>query len=453
MLAASAVARGEAADFADGMKRTAKAIEAAWPACDDLVTGGDPAAATAKLLALFPEARRTAAESFMLGNVLFEIDRKQSYALHQAAARAEPKNTDVVWEWAMEQHRAGEYEAALASYREVSKARPGWAGSYALQADCLLRLDRVDEALAAWRKSEEAPDGSIEEMESLVCAVHREATPHARRAALYARATRERDAEAAAELIALDCDWPKDWWNAGPDAAYLGHDLPAVTAALGLPVDDLRMRAMACAAECAAARPGDAETVKRALAKHRLIVDADHTLPANGGLLAGILVSVVRTGAVDTTVLQREIAPRVLEQARKGSDVRVWNSAIYFGPRDVPDEEAIKIEREGWRATGDARFAAGTLIVRLRGGKMAGDDAELAAALKQFPESGAVWRVAYEVARREGKLTRELLAGAAKAEFSHFSSFVAPATVVNRPRADYLREYFAQMRKLPGQPK
>jgi hypothetical protein len=36
-------------------------------------------------------------------------------------------------------------------------------------------------------------------------------------------------------------------------------------------------------------------------------------------------------------------------------------------------------------------------------------------------------------AAREKKVTRELLADAARAEFRYFSSFVAPATAVNRP--------------------
>ena len=51
------------------------------------------------LLAVFPADKRTAAESFVLGNALFEVDRRQSYALHKAAAAAEPKNLNIVWEW------------------------------------------------------------------------------------------------------------------------------------------------------------------------------------------------------------------------------------------------------------------------------------------------------------------------------------------------------------------
>ena len=62
-----------------------------------------------------------------------------------------------------------------------------------------------------------------------------------------------------------------------------------------------------------------------------------------------------------------------------------------------------------------------------------------------------IQRAAYEVAVRENRVTRALLAAAAKAEFTHFSSFVAPATVINRPRSDYLRQYFAELTRMPAE--
>src|SRR5258705_14011716 len=116
------------------------------PVCEELMNAGEFAAATARLFDPYPQATRTPAESFLLGNIFFESNRKLSSKLHQAAAKAEPKNSDVIWEWAMEQHRAGDYAGALATYQEYAKAKPGVAMSSALEADCLLRLNRIDEA-------------------------------------------------------------------------------------------------------------------------------------------------------------------------------------------------------------------------------------------------------------------------------------------------------------------
>src|SRR5690606_36207031 len=116
----------------------------------------------------------------LMGNLLFEIDRKLSYELHQEAAKAAPDNADVTWEWALEQHRAGEYAAALDSYKQCTKRLQKPATAYAMQADCLLRLNRVDEAIEAWLLSEKS-SGSIAQMESIVCAVHRDTAPYAER--------------------------------------------------------------------------------------------------------------------------------------------------------------------------------------------------------------------------------------------------------------------------------
>jgi tetratricopeptide (TPR) repeat protein len=432
-------------DFDAQVRKAAGAIEPALRASEKKMTVGDFDGANASLLAAFPEEGRTAAQAFLLGNALFETDRKLSYGLHKFAAGAAPGNPNVIWEWAIEQHRTGEYAAALESYKAFSKTRPRSASPYALEADCLLRLNRIDEAVQAWRESEAAANGSIEQMENLVCAVHREPAPFARRAELLSKATSKRDAHAAAELIALDCDFPRDWWNAGPHKAFLDRDLKAVNDVLRLPVDDVRARAIACAADCALVDHTDAAAVRAILSKHRLLSDADHTIPNHGGLMGVIAIAVIQSKAIDEGTLRNEIGPKVLEIARRTKDGRLWNVAAYLAPlNDQP------LEREGWKVTGDPRFAAGLLYLKARAGELKSDDAELAAALKQFPEDGRIQRIAFETAKAENKLTRDRLVAAAEAEFHHFSSFVAPATVVNRPRSDYLRQYFALLLRMEG---
>jgi tetratricopeptide (TPR) repeat protein len=413
------------------------------------MNSGDYNGANAMLQATFPQQSRTAAECFVLGNVLFEIDPRDSHGLHEAAAKAEPQNSSVAWEWGLEQHRAGDYAGALKSYQAFSDARPQCAGAYALQADCLLHLNRIDQAIEAWHKSESAPDGTVETMEELVCAVHREPAPFERRAVLLARAMQKRDADAAADLIALDCDFPRDWWNSGPYEAFLSHDLPAVTMAMQLGRDDPRARAMACAAECARADHDDAAAVKKILTANRILLDANQTIPTHGGLLSVILGIAVESQAIDETTLRRQIGPTILALAEKSHNAMLWNVAAFAGPSDHPDK-LLELERDGWAATGDARFAAGVLYLKLQQGRLKDDDSDLRAALKQFPQSGLVQRAMIEVAVRDKTVTRSKLAAAAQAEFAHFSSFVAPATVVNRPRSDYLRQYFAMMLRIPA---
>ena len=417
------------------------------PACTEKMNAGDFAGANAVLLATFPEATRTPAESFILGNVLFDTDRRLSHELHQSAVKAEPENPDVVWEWALEQHRAGDYAGALASYQKVSAGNPRAATLYALEADCLLRLNRIEDAVAAWKKSEDAPDGSIESMEDLVCAVHREVAPHKLRADLLAKAVVRHDIAAAEDLIALDGDFPKDWWNGGPQQAYLAHDGPAVVAALNLPSDNLRYRSIECAVECLSGER-DAPAIRQSLEKHRLLIDADHTVPPHGGLLSVMLNAAVEAKVIDDATLQQQIAPKVLALAKTGADAQLWNVAAYSASSERP-AQMLGLERDAWKATNDARFAAGVLYLKWGSHQLQGDDADLAAALRQFPENGMVQCAALMVASRDTEGDPSIAGQRRRAEFTHFTSFVAPATVVNRPRSDYLRHYFAQLQSMP----
>src|SRR5687768_15434439 len=93
-----------ATDFDADVQEATKKLRELLPAFNKQMDAGDFVGANATILATFPEANRTAAQSFLLGNVLFEVDRKQSYALHKAAMKLAPENPDVLWEWAIQQH-------------------------------------------------------------------------------------------------------------------------------------------------------------------------------------------------------------------------------------------------------------------------------------------------------------------------------------------------------------
>ncbi len=321
------------------------------------------------------------------------------------------------------------------------------AASYALQADCLLRLDRIDEAIAAWRQSEDAPNGNIESMESLVCAIHREPAPYKQRAAYLTKAVQDGDVIAAAQLIALDCEFPDDWWNEGPKTAYLAHDLPAVISALKLPEEDIRVRSLRSVAECAAADEEDKAAIATILGKYHVLIDAEQTLPEPGILIPYIVRVAIEGQAIDESAFITKFGGRLLELAKESDDAALWNTAL-FATLPADYDAQLAIEREAWKATGGEKFARAVLLLKQSDDKLKGDDAELAAALKQFPENGAIYRIAYEVAKKGNDVTMELLASAARAEFTHFSSYTAFATVIDRPRAGYLREYVREMERI-----
>lgn len=449
ILAACSVAiRSLAAD--DFSAQCETALERLTPLAPDFrrrIVDGNVTEATAKVLAAFPEESRNEAEAYTLGNLLFDIDANASYALHKAAALPKTEHSLVLWEWAIEQHRAKEYQGALDSYLAFSRLQPHSASTYALQADCLLRLNRVDEAIDAWKNSEHAKTGSIEQMENLVCATHLAPGNLQRREKLLAKALSEHDADAAADLVALDCRFPQDWWHNGPQKDFLAHDVPAVLTSLNLPENDLARRGIACAAECAIGLD-EAGEVCAALKKHNLIVDDSHTIPKHAGVARSILEAARASNAVDEPTLREWLGGRFLEQARQSHNADFWHMAVGFGPTDPVG--SAKLEHEAWRDSGDALFACGFLVAKNAIQPLTLDDADLTAAHQQFPDNGEIMHVVCVVAKAEKRLTRQLLSQAAQAELNQFSSFIAPASVVLRPRSDYVRSYFGELARMPN---
>ncbi|MCX5688840.1 MAG: hypothetical protein NTV94_03460, partial [Planctomycetota bacterium] len=167
------------------------------------------------LLDTFPEATRTPAQAFCLGNLLFKLDPQAAYALHKQAAAGLPEvYPNPQLEWAMVQHRAGEYAGAAAAYRKYTKAKPNEAVPFGLLAECLIRTGDLAGAVEAWETSETAQDGTLTDLETQVCEVHTAESPLLKRS-LLAKKVREGDAAAAAELLAFDLNFPRDWWNIG----------------------------------------------------------------------------------------------------------------------------------------------------------------------------------------------------------------------------------------------
>ena len=179
-----------------------------------------------------------------MANVLFKQNPEKSYALHEQAAIALPNDsgTSSSGRWTAPRR---EYAAAAETYAKVFKLGVRIAGIYGLQAECLLRTGKTKEAAEAWRLSEKAR-GSLEDLETWVCDVNGHCFPDRDRAKLLPKAAG--NIVAARDLIALDVDFRRDWWNAGPNARYLAHDL---TLMRKTKFDDQpRLRQILCMGDC-----------------------------------------------------------------------------------------------------------------------------------------------------------------------------------------------------------
>ena len=186
------------------------------------------------------------------------------------------------------------------------------------------------------------------------------------------------------------------------------------------------------------------ERVETLLKKYGFFFDSQQTLPPDGGTL-----SLMLGAAMDANLLKIEDARKLfgsalLKRAATSHDAELHNVLANIFAK-TPEMESV--EKKGWEATGDARFAAGYLIELMSNGKLKKESPELLAALKQFPENSVITRI---VMGLTAEPDQELLVRAIKSEFRKFSpSALYAGTDVNlRPRATALRRYFALLTKL-----
>jgi tetratricopeptide (TPR) repeat protein len=388
------------------------------------------------ILATFTENSRTAVQALVLGNALFRGDPKASYALHKRAAAELPDEPMAQLEWAMEQHRAGEFDGAGKAYEKFVAANPQFGPALGMWSECLIRTGKVKEATETWIRSEQG-GGSLEQFESWVCEVHNHRVPDRERADLIKKVAAG-DAVAGVQLVALDCNFERDWWNRGPQEGYLKKDLEFLNDAK-FP-NTAATREARCAAECGIIQASGEGNVRTVLRKYGLLVDEKATLPSEDALLAPLFAAALDHGLSQADARQK-FGQRVLDRAKVSRNAEVYNVAahLYLETDKLPE-----IDQAGWDATGDPRFAASLLAGLIAKDALKLDDPRLANALIQFPQDAQIRQVEVVLAQKSGKLTTEMLVDAIKAEFTHFS---VGGILEGRPSAKALRVYYAELSK------
>jgi hypothetical protein len=415
-------------------------IRPALAEAEGMLADGQLDQASACVLKRFPEATRTSVQALMLGNVLFHLDPKLSYALHKRAAAELPTYAHAQLEWALEQHRAGEYAGAATAYQIYVKEKPDHAPPLGLLAECLIRQGKIQEACAAWSRSEAARVGTITEFESMVCEMHFHQYPERDRAELL-RKVKGGDVAAAEKLMLLDLSFPRDWWNTGPHTEYLTKDL-AVCRKLRSK-DARHLSEVLVTAECVLAAENKAE-LTRILKRSGYLIDDRGTLPANEQALCTLLQTAISAEVVTEEDAKAKWGQILRERAKTAKTAAAYNLAAHFylGTDQLPE-----IDRLGWVTTGDERFAASYLLGLLgllAKGTLTAHDPELRKASEQFPESATIAGIVVHLCQKSNQPRREPLIRAIKAEFSHFSP---QNPSFPRAGAAALRKYFSLLRE------
>lgn len=422
----------------EAFKSRAEAAGNAYEKAQDeslpLLREGKLEAAIAMLVNAVPEKERTSAHAFMLGNVLFDLSPEVSARFHEEAWRKEPLVPPVVYEWALQQHRARRYAEAEALYANLIDVGVFAAPPvHALRADCLLHVGRYADAVKEWKAADAGQHHT--EIEQAVCWVYGPKSPYARRCALLARAAKGgADGELAIEqAVLLDLSFERDWWNVGREDEFLQHDLALARKAFGETSArwkelDLLVRAKSA---LEAANPMEdllRKMRKDAAPKFDLAAEAKAIgawgdaarLPASSLVASNLFELFVENRVATEVELEKRFATELAARGDAGDVEALEILAAILAVTDT--EKLAELDRKGWETHHDVRF--GGSLLSARSDSVRTDDPLLVALLAHEPADPVVARIHVQAAMREKKALIEPLARVVMAEFQHMTSYV-----------------------------
>ncbi|MBK7876151.1 MAG: hypothetical protein IPJ77_10415 [Planctomycetes bacterium] len=410
-----------------------QAYERAQDASLPLLREGRLDAAIARLVDAVPEKERTAAHAFMLGNVLFDLSPEVSGRFHEEAWRQEPLVPPVVYEWALQQHRARRYREAEELYASLIQGGVFAAPPVrALRADCLLHLGRFADAVQEWKTAD--PGQHHSEIEQAACWIYGPKSPYARRCELLARATKGgADGGLALEqAVLLDLGFDRDWWNVGREDEFLQHDLALAKKAFGEGSARWKELDLLVRAKTALEAANPMEDLMRkmrkdAAPKFDLAGEAKAVgvwgeaarLPASSLVASNLFALFVEHQVATEAELGQRFAAELATRGDAG-DVEALEVLAAIHAATDPSKLA-QVDEQGWEKHRDVRF--GGSLLSSRADAVRSDDPLLAALLAHEPADVVVARIYVQACMREKKALVEPLARVAMAEFQHMTSY------------------------------
>ncbi|MEP3479709.1 MAG: hypothetical protein ABJZ55_10715 [Fuerstiella sp.] len=395
-------------------------------------------------LSAVPDDQKTAADYFLLGNVLFEARPAKALEFHQRAAKLKPDVANIQLELGMCLHKSGQFQEAAKAYQaylQSSEAKSSGPGVLdALLADCLIQTGQLAKACDAW---ERVPFRSYRiNISKFIHKIHGETSPFQRHFGLLTKA-REKDINAAAHLILLDCKWDWDWWNVEVKRNFLKADMKELGTLFS--AEDPQLRLMQTLAEYHQTDSPNIAQFEKAITNDNVIIGTNPKLPAHGLLASHVTQLILQHNMATPAELLTAHKDRFeaeLQKAAKDIDVELVNVYASLLAQTDAKAELARVDRAMWQKTKDARFAASYLVSRLQDGKDRTDQ-DVNAIVNTFSDHRVVSTVALSLAQQNNEPLTKPLAAAIAAEFQSLT----PNPLSGTRTSDRLNALFKALRE------
>jgi hypothetical protein len=242
------------------------------------------------------------------------------------------------------------------------------------------------------------------------------------------------DVDAAVRVIALDLEWPEDWWNGGPSTRFLEADIKLLSK---LRPNAGRELELALLAASLATQDSEADKT-RSLVTTAGLLDAKPSLPANGRVVSYLLTLIHDHNFASKDDLREQWGPVLGSAAKESADPELHHALAWL---HLEQPELNDIDLQGWQKTGDARFAASYLGGAMQRKELTLDSQHLVRALAEFPDNYVIQSIPLGLTPRGTPRYREALIATIKADYVQLPR----VGVFPRPSAKALRMVFAEL--------
>jgi hypothetical protein len=354
-------------------------------------------------------------KKYLVGGLLYEIDRDKSFQLHKDAYTANPTDLNFILEYAIELHRKGEFAEAIKLYEKYTREKPEDFRINVWLADCYINLGEVDKSVSNWNKANHPKNHT-----GIDFAIH---TIYGRTDQIkirneYRKEIEKGNIQAFCSLIFLDMNWELDWWNSNIQEYFLREDILLGENIFNQHENDFGTTQAYIKIKRLSNAENKGDSIKSILMENKLIIGSN-PLPSNGQITSDLLRICLTNQIVSENDFFKQRGNELLQLAEKTKDKETLNIYAYLqaGVKGKVDES---IDKLGWTEFKDERFAVSYFIGKADKNRY--DDKELSQALLDFPNSSKLYWVKTNCAKIENKPLKPHLIELVKREFKTLGS-------------------------------
>ncbi|WP_298419402.1 hypothetical protein [uncultured Kordia sp.] len=349
-------------------------------------------------------------QSFVIGGALYNIAPKLSLILHKRAIAKKPNELSFNLEYAIESHRARDYETAIRHYKIYKEVV---AKDYRVDvwlSECYLQLDNYEKALTHWKAANHQKNHTG--IDKAIYIIHGKTDQIKKRSDLVEK-VKQKDVKSAYELIYLDMNWELDWWNTYVQEYFLEKDLETIKSVFGAKSTVCQQVAAYKKIKQLSKDFSIGNTLKTAFLDAKLILE-NNEMPVHGKIASDLLRVAFMNELIDEATFFEKRGEEMIALADKHKDEELLNIYAYL-EAITTGRVSAKTDKKGWNEYKSEKFAISYFIGLAD--KNTYDNPDLTKALIDFPNSSKIHWVKLNCAKIEGKNIKQDLIAVLKKEF------------------------------------